>query len=138
MQLRNLINVSIQTRLLITFLLTAIIVGLSVVPGRSQYGDTVFSWLLFATPNLLQKILHVLNYAVLAFLWVWTLERVIPRVSRYLLAFAIAVGLGVMLEWCQTMVPGRFGSLADVFLNTLGVVIGLALAHKLRLLESSS
>lgn len=138
MHLRNFINASIPTRLLVTFLLMAIVIGLSVVPGQGQYADTVFSWLLIATPNLLQKILHVLNYAALAFLWVWTLERFRPSAARYLLAFALAVGLGILLEWWQTMVPGRFGSFADVLVNTLGAVIGLVFARQSGLMESGS
>ena len=37
-------------------------------------------------------------------------------------------GLGVALEWYQTQVPGRYGTIVDVLLNVAGTVIGLGLA----------
>jgi VanZ family protein len=33
-----------------------------------------------------------------------------------------------MLEWHQTRVPGRFGTVADVLLNLIGAIIGLIAA----------
>jgi VanZ family protein len=44
------------------------------------------------------------------------------------LVLVATVGLGAMFEWQQTRVPGRFGSVADALLNTLGAVAGLIAA----------
>jgi VanZ family protein len=45
-----------------------------------------------------------------------------------LTAFIITVGFGAVVEWCQTRVPGRIGSLADVLLNAAGAALGLLVA----------
>ena len=37
---------------------------------------------------------------------------------------ALALTLGVFLEWYQTTVPCRYGTLSDNLLNTLVVVLG--------------
>jgi hypothetical protein len=36
--------------------------------------------------------------------------------------------LGVVLEWYQTTVPGRYGTITDILLNTVGIVAGLVIA----------
>ena len=65
----------------------------------------------------------------LTWLWVWTLEGVSQRWVRFVFALTFCVGLGIGLEWYQTQIPGRFGTSADIMLNTVGVVVGLLLAH---------
>jgi glycopeptide antibiotics resistance protein len=115
-------------RCLITLAFVALIVILSVTPDRSETGDSIFVWLVATTPSLLQKILHVTCYAVLTFLFAWTLEKFGSTLSRLGLSFIFAIGLGIALEWYQTMVPGRFGTLGDVLLNGLGALAGLVLA----------
>ena len=65
---------------------------------------------------------------VLSWLLVWTLEGIPVVAWRYVIAFIVASGFGALMEWCQTRVPGRFGTLADVGLNTAGAVIGLLAA----------
>lgn len=45
------------------------------------------------------------------------------RTAR-LVALLSAVGLGAMLEWGQSFVPGREMSLVDQMINTLGVLSG--------------
>ena len=72
--------------------------------------------------------MHVATYAILAVLWMWTLESVESRIVRTALAIIATVGMGAVLEWHQTRVPGRFGTIFDVLLNTLGALVGLAIA----------
>jgi len=115
-------------RWLITLVFVGIVVVLSVTPGRFQAGDSVFVWLVANTPTLLQKIMHVAVYATLALLFMWALETVESQVSRIVLTLVLAVSLGVALEWYQTMVPGRFGTLVDVLLNISGAVAGVVTA----------
>jgi glycopeptide antibiotics resistance protein len=117
-------------RLLITLGLVVLIIVLSVTPGRNEPGDTGFVWLIAVTPKLLQKIMHFAVYASLALLWSWSLDSVDPKWLRIAAAFVLAVGLGIALEWAQTMVPGRFGTLTDVLLNSAGALAG-ALAASL-------
>jgi VanZ like family len=122
------VNVPITVRLLVTIVLIAAIVALSVVPGRAQPGDSAFVWLVSVTPAPLQKLMHVVAYATLALLWMWTLEKIGSLPLRIALAFTISVGIGAALEWYQLSVPGRFGSLTDALLNAAGTTIGLVAA----------
>ncbi len=100
----------------------------STLPGRAEAGDSVFVWLMAATPTPLQKALHVCVYAALTMLWSWTLENLQLKSVRLILPIALAISFGALMEWYQTKVPGRFGTLFDVALNTVGAVAGLLLA----------
>ena len=124
----QILTISPVYRLLVTLLFMALIVALSVAPGDPEAGDLFFSWIIFLVGAPLQKSMHVAIYAGLAVLWVWTLEAIESRPLRFGLALLLTVGLGAVLEWCQTMVPGRFGSIADVILNAFGALLGLAAA----------
>ncbi len=113
---------------MITLSFAVLLIVLSVTPGNSQKDDSIFVWLVVSTPTLVQKIMHVTAYAVLAFLCVWTLEQVKQDPVRLAAAFVLTIGLGIALEWYQTLVPGRFGTLFDIVLNSFGVVTGLIAA----------
>jgi VanZ family protein len=110
---------------LLTLVLYATIVMLSVASGEASPGDGVFVWAVAVTPTVVQKLLHILAYALLTASLVWTLNRIRSIASRLAAAFAIAALTGAALEWFQTMVPGRFGTLTDVVLNAGGAVFGL-------------
>jgi VanZ family protein len=58
----------------------------------------------------------------------WTLASIESRLLRIALTIIATIGLGAILEWQQTRVPGRFGTVFDVALNAIGALIGLALA----------
>lgn len=112
----------------ITLAFAGLIVVLSVTPGVEKTGDSMFVWLVVHTATPLQKLLHVGIYAALAMLWMWTLEPIESRLLRITLTLIASVGLGALLEWHQTRVPGRFGTVFDVILNAAGAVVGLLLA----------
>ena len=118
----------ISIRWIITLALVVAVIVFSVMPGHARSGDSVFVWLAALTPTPLQKLMHFLVYAGLTWLWAWTLEGIAPRSMRLLVAFALSVGLGAALEWYQTRVPGRFGTLLDVLLNSAGAIVGLVAA----------
>lgn len=120
-----LLSVPLAHRWGITLVFVAIVVALSVTPGVARPGDGVFVWLVVNTPTPIQKIMHVAVYAALAMLWFWTLESVQSRSLRIVLTFFVTVGLGTALEWHQTRVPGRYGTLIDVVLNVVGALLGL-------------
>jgi len=88
----------------------------------------MFSWLVVNTATPIQKAMHVAVYALLAVLWMWTLDSVESRAIRVAVTLAVCVGLGAVLEWHQTQVPGRFGTVADVVLNVIGAIVGLIAA----------
>jgi len=112
-------------RWLLTILFVGLVVILSVTPGRAQPGDSIFVWLVVNTPTPLQKLMHVAIYAALALLVMWSLEAVESRTARIALTFVLTVSLGAVLEWYQTLVPGRFGTIIDALLNAIGAVAGL-------------
>lgn len=125
------IEVPIALRWVILLALIAAIVVLSVTPGDARPEDNAFNWLVVTTPVPVQKLMHFVVYAGLAAIWAWTLEGVGSRWMRVGIAFALSVALGIALEWYQTRVPGRFGALTDVLLNTAGALAGLLLAMSL-------
>jgi len=117
--------ITVSVRWLITTAFAILVVIVSVTPGRDQAEDSIFVWLVVNTPTLMQKLMHIVVYASLAFLLAWSLESIGPRPLRLAIALLLAIGLGAGLEWYQTSVPGRFGTLLDVLLNAGGALLGL-------------
>ena len=75
---------------------------------------------------VLQNFLHIPLYAFLAFLWHRYLCTKHLKFSVCLvIAFLIPVLYGVLDEIHQAFVPRRFGSAADIYLNTAGTVVGV-------------
>lgn len=100
---------------------------LSSIPGYAHPEDWTLVWIVAKTPPLVQKALHVLLYAGLAWLSFWTLEPLSFRL-RVIIAFITAVSFGALNEWHQLQMPGRFGTVTDVLLNTAGAILGLLIA----------
>ena len=123
-----LLSIPVAYRWAATLLFVGLIIGLSVTPGVERTDDNLFSWLFDNTAPPIQKVLHVVTYALLAVLWMWTLAGIESGPQRMALSFALALLLGVALEWYQTNVPGRYGSIIDILLNTAGIVLGLVAA----------
>jgi hypothetical protein len=122
------LSVPALTRWGVTLVFAALVIALSITPGVARPGDNAFVWLIVSTPAPLQKLMHVVVYATLALLWMWTLASVESRAVRITLVILITVGLGAILEWHQTRVPGRFGTVFDVLLNIIGTLIGIIAA----------
>lgn len=78
------------------------------------------------------KVCHFIAYSWLSGLayMAW------PRNNAWVLAWA-ALGLGIALEFCQLMVPGRSFSVFDMLANASGVAfgwwLGSRLLHKVKL-----
>jgi len=106
--------------------LMLVIMALSILPGDPRMDDFKFVWFASSVPNVLKKVAHVVCYGGLAWLWFWALAGIGDTRRRLTVAFVVAVGYGAALEWVQTMVPGRYGTLFDVLVNTIGAVAGLA------------
>ena len=115
-------------RWLLTAGFVALIVVLSITPDRQKAGDTVFDWLVTNTSTWLQKIFHVVAYAALAGMIFWAAEHIPSRRVRVAIALSGAIALGAALEWYQLRVPGRFGNLTDILLNSAGAILGLIAA----------
>lgn len=126
--LPHMTSVSLTARIVITVCFMLLLIAASVIPGRVQPGDSVFVWLVAKTPTLLQKTMHVFLYGVLTLLWKWVLDATYAKSYGLLIAFTVAVCFGTTLEWYQTKVPGRFGTIFDVALNAAGAARGLLAA----------
>jgi VanZ family protein len=104
----------------------AVIYALSSIPGEARAGlDGLAEFLLWVPPNI-QNLLHLPLYAGLTLLWLWVLPLWIShRQIIYTVAFLLAAVYGVVDEFHQLHVPGRYASLVDISLNMLGA--GLAI-----------
>lgn len=129
--LRGVSEFTSENRLALTLCLLALVALLSLLPAGNGSASGGPGRLIDRIPVLFQKIMHVCLYAVLSFLLVSTLEGIAVVAWRYVIAFIAASGFGALMEWCQTKVPGRFGTLADVGLNAAGAAIGLLAASLL-------
>ena len=74
--------------------------------------------------TILRKIAHMLEYAVLWFLWhrALALESPLP-------AAAIALAYAVTDEFHQTFVDGRHGTPVDVLIDSAGVALAILAAR---------
>lgn len=115
-------------RWLATIAFAALLVVLSVTPGSPEAGDGAFHWLVVNTATPLQKALHLVAYGALAILLAWSLGGRTRRPVRLGIALVAAVALGAGLEWWQLRVPGRFGNVFDILLNTAGALAGVMLS----------
>lgn len=75
---------------------------------------------------LVKKVAHFLAYAILAGLvqWAWR-----PHDRSWLAALLITAVYALSDEFHQAYVPGRFSSLADVFIDISGALTALLLIH---------
>jgi VanZ family protein len=91
-------------------------------------GDDNIAFLTDLDPGL-QNFLHIPLYGLLAFLWMQFLAGTSRRPFFWALVFSLAVtiGYGCLDEIHQSFVPGRYGGLLDILLNSVGAVAGIGL-----------
>ena len=84
----------------------------------AEYSDTVHL--------LIRKMAHITEFACLSALISWCLGRVKEkRVHQILLAVLISMAVALMDETIQLYTPERGPSLVDVWIDTLGAVLGM-------------
>ena len=106
--------------------LMLVIALLSLIPGRPTEGDSALVWALAGVSPRIQNLGHVILYGLLTMLWVRWLSDL--RSNRpQVIALMITITFGVLLELGQLHVPGRFGSVYDALLNTLGAMVGVSI-----------
>ena len=98
---------------------------LSSIPGAPVASENSTAMFLSWLPPDIQNLLHVPLYAGLAFLWCKAL-----RVSRTpvrlisITALLLTAGYGLLDEWHQSLIPGRYCSATDVLADISGAIIG--------------
>jgi VanZ family protein len=100
-----------------------LIVILSGTPGKKMPTFNVFQE---------DKIGHFGVYAIFAILWLYSLLNVnFPFKKAAMIAFLIAAGLGMTMEWCQAnLFVDRSFDYADEIANCIGAGIGIAFFHR--------
>ncbi len=107
--------------LLLTGYMAALLIGSS-IPGSITHSrdDSHLFWRLLP---VLQNLLHIPAYGVLAALWIRALRAHGLTAQRSLLiAVVAATGYGGAMEIYQAWIPHRFASAGDVLLNVVGVL----------------
>jgi VanZ family protein len=113
-------------------LIMIVLYGLSSLPGLPLPDDPAHYALIRWVPPAAQNALHVPAYATLSLAWSWALRAWLRAPAATLAAGgAIASAYGVLDEWHQSFVPGRYASLVDVLLDVLGAALGSWLAARL-------
>jgi VanZ family protein len=74
---------------------------------------------------VVRKAAHLTEYAILGALLVRALDR--PAAAA-----ALAIAYAATDELHQHFVPGRTGSVVDVLIDSVGVVVGIVLYHRVR------
>jgi VanZ family protein len=110
----------------------ALLYWTSSIPGTPSSSDpalyVVFHWV---APSV-QNALHVPAYAVLAGAWRWALNAwTRARIALAAGAIALTSVYGLLDEWHQSFVPGRYASLTDVALDVVGALVGTWLTGRL-------
>ncbi len=96
---------------------------MSSIPGNYEIIDHRFQIILNPT---LQNFLHIPLFGFLAMLLIITFKRYSLKEGTCIgLSFVISMSYGVFDEVHQYFVPGRYLSLTDIYLNLLGVLVGM-------------
>ena len=99
---------------------------LSSVPGDQTAEGSAGALVQWITPAW-QNLLHVPLYAGLAASWLWALAHYpLRRPARLTVAFLLTVLWAILDETHQMAVPGRYASLTDLALNTIGATLAVA------------
>lgn len=100
-----------------------LIFALSAVPGLNSGLPNVWDW-------PLRKLAHLVEFAVLAGLFVRALKRKDGQASWNVLgaAFVLTVLYALTDEWHQRFVADRVGSEDDVLIDSVGALVGSVVA----------
>ncbi|RLC24794.1 MAG: hypothetical protein DRH21_04935 [Deltaproteobacteria bacterium] len=102
------------------------ILGFASVPDTQDYDN---SW--FSLNAIVNNFLHVPAYGILMFLWFRALRQKFHSKHRcFFYAVGITMAFGILQELVQSFVRGRFVSLADIGLDTIGIALAVLYIHK--------
>src|SRR5262249_14243542 len=103
------------------FLITALLViGISLLPGNDLLD--IEPW---------EKLEHIVAYGLLAFVG----ALAFPQMRATVLLAVLLPAVGLLVEFCQLVVPGRSADIDDAIANTIGVALVLVPLLIVRLLR---
>lgn len=106
----------------------AYMIGILVFASVPDSQDCANSW--FSLNAIVNNFLHVPAYGILMFLWFRALRQKFLSKHRCLFyAVGITMAFGILQEFVQSFVCGRFVSLADIGLNTIGIALAVLYIH---------
>lgn len=106
--------------ILITYVL--LLLGTSLIPMDREIEGLNF--IIGLQPSI-QNLLHIPAYAILSILLLQVLGK------RLMLVIVGAIVFGMINEWIQLAIPGRYPSMMDMVLNAAGSLVGIILYCKL-------
>lgn len=106
--------------ILITYVL--LLLGTSLIPMDQEIEGLNF--IIGLQPSI-QNLLHIPAYAILSILLLQVLGK------RLMLVIVGAIVFGMINEWIQLAIPGRYPSMMDMVLNAAGSLVGIILYCKL-------
>lgn len=78
----------------------------------------------------IQNLLHIPLYGVLAFLWMGYFSRTAGERQMVVFSLFLTIFYGCLDELHQTFVPGRYGGLLDIYLDSIGAVLGVIIFRR--------
>ena len=101
----------------------------SLIPMDREIGGLEF---LFALKPAIQNVLHIPLFMLLSILWLQVLQGfdLIPW-QRLAIALTVSGLIGIMNEFIQILVPGRYPSIMDATFNLLGTIIGIVVFYRI-------
>jgi VanZ family protein len=103
-----------------------VLLAVASIPGQARPADPTIYKVVARFDPTLQNLLHIPQYALLSWLWCWALPagRLSVRAVTSV-ALAISVGYGIFEELYQSTVPGRYASVGDAVMDSLGALVGV-------------
>lgn len=87
----------------------------------------------FLSVYIIRKIAHFLEYLILGFLLLMTISKFKPLNKKIILvSIFLCVLYACTDEMHQLFVPGRDGRIFDVFVDTMGILLGVTIYRLLR------
>jgi len=87
----------------------------------------------FAIRPSVQNLLHIPLFTVLSILWLRALQSYGRAAwESVFLTLLLSSFVGVLNEFIQIVVPGRYPSLVDTIINVLGSILGIVLYQVVR------
>ena len=93
-----------------------LILSVSSVPGQYFPKSSLLTW---------DKLIHLIEYFILGILIMKSMNQVSSKMLFYVIPFGII--FGIIDEYLQSFISGRYSSGWDVLADTIGVSIGALL-----------
>ncbi len=96
----------------------------SVIPAEIHSGVALKGFRFFIP--FIKNLMHVPMYAILTILWMQILKQYDRGgTKRIVLVFFLSSAFGILNELIQLAIPGRYATISDITLNTIGMVCGI-------------